>query len=187
MKRNYKFAVVLAIGLLAIPAFGAQQDRIPLVGSDETHSFLEQQVRRELVKLPYFGVFDNLAFSVDANDNVTLYGQVMRPTLKRDAENAVKRIEGVRAVNNQVEVLPLSNFDNDLRVRAYYAIYGAPALNRYVIQPQPPIRIVVKNGNITLEGVVNNELERQLAYSRARGLAGSFEVVNNLRLDKDID
>jgi hyperosmotically inducible protein len=144
---------------------------------------LEQQVRTELAKLPYFGVFDNLAFSVNENDQVTLSGQVTRPTLKRDAENIIKRIEGVSAVDNQVEVLPLSSYDNHIRLNAYYAIFGSPSLNRYAIMAQPPIHIVVKNGAVTLEGVVNNEMDRQLADARVRGLPGTFEVTNHLQLD----
>jgi hyperosmotically inducible protein len=184
-KIDAKIAAVLAAAMLALPALAVTEGRIPLVGGSGK-PYLEQQVRRELNRLPYLGVFDHLTFSV-AGDTVTLRGQTIRPTLKRDAENVVKRIEGVRAVNNQVEVLPLSNFDNDLRIRAFWAVYGSQALNRYLIQPQLPVHIIVKNGNITLEGVVNNELERQVAYSRVRGLPGSFQVVNHLRLDHGED
>jgi len=101
--------------------------------------------------LPYFGVFDNIAYKVDGY-NVTLLGQVSRPTLKSDAENVVKKIEGVEKVDNQIEVLPTSPNDDRLRLELYRAIYGYPALQKYALGVQKPIRIIVKNGNVTLEG-----------------------------------
>lgn len=183
MRLDAKIAAVLAAAMLAPPAFAVTEGWNPLT-EGAGKSRLEALVRRELNRLPYLGVFDHLTFIV-AGDTVTLQGQTVRPTLKRDAEEAVKRIEGVRAVNNQVEVLPLSSFDDELRVRAFYAVYGSQALNRYLIQPQLPVHIIVKNGHITLEGVVNSELERQVAYNRVRGLPGSFEVVNRLALDSE--
>jgi osmotically-inducible protein OsmY len=170
-----KLAILTASVLLAAPVFGATYA--------SAQGQLEEKVGSELNKLPYFGVFDNLSFTVDADRQVTLYGQVTRPTLKRDAENAIKRLTGVEVVDNRIEVLPLSNFDNDIRVRAYYAIFGSPALSRYALAGREPIHIVVKNGNVTLEGVVNSEVERLLAFSRVRGLPGTFAVTNNLRLD----
>lgn len=184
MRASLKLTSVLALGVLAVPAFtlAATQAPVPLTKAGP-QSFLERQVRHELGRLAYLGVFDNLSFSVNQNDTVTLYGQVVRPTVKRDAEKAVQRIEGVRGVDNQIEVLPLSYFDNDIRIRAYYALYGTPSLSRYAISARPPIHIVVKNGNVTLEGVVNNEGDRQLAYARVRGLPGTLQVTNNLRLD----
>src|SRR5205085_9930592 len=109
---------------------------------------LTKEVRHELVMLPYYGVFDNLAYRVDG-DRVTLFGQVVRPTLKSDAENVVKRIEGVAWVQNEIEVLPLSPNDDRLRQRLYRAIYSKPQLQRYSFQAVPPIHIIVKNGNVT--------------------------------------
>jgi hyperosmotically inducible protein len=178
---KHKFmTLVLAGGLLAAPAyvFGESPAATGAVVQN-----LERQVRSQLLKLPYFGVFDNLEFRVDADRKVTLLGETIRPTLKRDAEAAVKRIEGVELVDNQIKVLPVSNFDDNIRVRAYYAVYGHPALNRYAVFPQAPIRIIVDRGNVTLEGVVNSEVERQLAFSRVNGLSGVFSVTNNLKLD----
>ena len=118
-------------------------------------------------------------------DKVTLLGQVARPILKSDAENAVKHIEGVRHVDNQVEVLPLSPFDNQIRLRAYYAIYGFGALNRYALGTHPSIHILVKNGNVTLAGVVANSMDRDLAYMRAQGVPGAFSVTNELRVENN--
>ena len=169
----------LAAGaLLALPAF-AYAASSPSRAQDGS---LEQKVRHQLNMLPYYGVFDNLSFRVDG-DKVTLFGQVARPVLKRDAESAVKHIEGVRQVEDQIEVLPLSPFDNEIRVRAYRAIYGFGPLNRYVLGTHPSIHIIVKNGNLTLAGVVANSMDRNLAYVRASGVPGAFSVNNELRVE----
>jgi hyperosmotically inducible protein len=133
--------------------------------------------------LPYFSVFDNLAYKVDGY-NVTLMGQVTKPTLKSDAENVVKRIEGVEHVDNQIEVLPLSPNDDRIRRQLYRAIYGYPALQRYAMGVQQSIRIIVKNGNVTLEGVVDNETDKNIANIRARSVPGTFSVTNNLQVVK---
>jgi hyperosmotically inducible periplasmic protein len=143
---------------------------------------VEQDVRHELVMLPWFGVFDNLEFQVNGNQ-VILSGQVTRPTLKSSAERVVSRIEGIEKVVNNIEVLPLSPFDDRIRIATYRSIYGFGPLSRYNWGPQPPIRIIVKNGNVTLAGVVANETDRNLANIRANGVSGVFSVDNNLRLD----
>ena len=129
--------------------------------------------------LPYYGVFDDIKFSVTGYD-VTLMGQVTNPTLKHDAESAVKHIEGVEKVNNQIEVLPLSSMDDGLRRQLYRAIYGFPALEKYAMPVIKPIRIIVKNGNVTLEGVVDNQTDKDMAGLRANGVANVFSVTNNL-------
>ena len=133
--------------------------------------------------LPYLGVFDNLAYKVDGY-NVTLMGQVTRPTLKSDAENVVKRIEGVEHVDNQIEVLPVSPNDDRLRRQLYRAIYGYGPMQKYAMGVQQPIRIIVKNGNVTLEGVVDNESDKNIANIRAKGVSGVFGVTNNLQVVK---
>jgi hyperosmotically inducible protein len=133
--------------------------------------------------LPYFGVFDNIAYKVDGY-NVTLLGQVSRPTLKSDAENVVKKIEGVEKVDNQIEVLPTSPNDDRLRLELYRAIYGYPALQKYALGVQKPIRIIVKNGNVTLEGVVDSEADKNIANILAKGVSGAFSVTNNLQVVK---
>ncbi len=131
--------------------------------------------------LPYFGVFDNIAFKVDGY-NVTLLGQVVRPSLKSDAENAVKHIEGVEKIDNQIEVLPPSTTDDSLRLALYRAIYGYPALEKYALGVQKPIRIIVKNGHVTLEGVVDSDADKNMAGLRAKGVPGTFSVTNNLQV-----
>lgn len=140
---------------------------------------LERQVRHELITLPFLGVFDNLSFKVDGS-RVTLYGQVTRPTLRSSAERVVKDLEGIEVVDNQIEVLPLSPNDDRIRIAAWRAIYGYPALQRYQLGSIAPIRIIVKNGNITLEGVVLNEGDKNIAGIRANGVPGAFSVTNNL-------
>ncbi|MBM3810382.1 MAG: BON domain-containing protein [Acidimicrobiia bacterium] len=145
---------------------------------------LERLVRHELVMLPYYGVFDNLTFKVEGS-KVTLMGQVTRPTLKSDAEGVVKRIEGIEKVDNRIEVLPVSQNDERLRVAVYRAVYGHAALNRYSFMAVPSIHIIVKNGNVTLEGVVANESDKNIAGVQANGVSGVFSVTNNLRVEKD--
>jgi hyperosmotically inducible protein len=145
-----------------------------------------REIRHELVMLPYYGVFDNLAYKVDGY-NVTLMGQVTRPTLKSDAERVVRDIEGVQKVINNIEVLPVSPNDDRIRMAAYRAIYGHTALNRYALNAVPPIHIIVKNGNITLEGVVANEADKNIANMQARSVPGAFGVTNNLRVEGSED
>jgi len=140
---------------------------------------LVKEVRHQLLLLPYYSVFDNLLFRVEG-DKVTLLGQVVRPTLKSDAENAVKSIEGVASVNNQIEVLPVSPMDDQLRRAVYRAIYGDTVLSRYGMSALPSIHIIVKNGNVTLEGVVDSESDKNLANLRASAVPNVFSVTNNL-------
>ncbi len=142
---------------------------------------INREVRHELVTLPYLDVFDNLAYRVDGNV-VTLTGQVTRPALKSDAENVVKRVAGVDRVENQIEVLPVSFHDDRLRRSLYRAIYGFTPLNRYALPVLKPIRIIVKNGNVTLEGVVDSQADKNNVNIRANGVHGVFSVTNNLRV-----
>lgn len=142
-----------------------------------------KEVRHELVMLPYYGVFDNLAYRVDGS-KVTLFGQVTKPTLKSDAENSVKRIEGVTVVQNEIEVLPLSSNDDRIRRAAYRQIFSKAPLQRYQMGAVPPIHIIVKNGNITLIGVVDNEGDKTIAGIAANGVSGAFGVTNELVVQK---
>src|SRR5882724_8700366 len=151
--------------------------------SDKAVQRIQKEVRHELIMLPYLDVFDNLAFKVDGN-NVTLLGSVTRPTLKSDAERVVKGIEGVEKVDNQIEVLPPSPMDDQLRLRLYRAIYGYPSLERYAMPVNKPIRIIVNAGHVKLEGVVDNESDKNVAGIRANGVPGIFSVDNNLQVVK---
>jgi len=142
---------------------------------------LQQKVRHELVMLPYLTVFDDLAYKVEGS-SVVLMGEVTRPSLKSDAENAVKRIPGVEQVDNRIEVLPVSPMDDHLRLQVFRAIYGYAPLQRYSLGVQKSIRIIVRNGHVTLDGVVDNVADRNIANIRANGVPGVFSVTDNLSI-----
>lgn len=179
MKANWRSALLAGVALLAsVPA-----SLSAAVGPVRPLSGLENQVRHELVMLPYYNIFDNLSFRVEGS-HVTLYGQVTRPTLKSDAGNVVKSIRGVETVDNQIEVLPLSPFDDRARLATYRAIYGYGPLQRYALGALPSIHIIVKNGNVTLEGVVANEFDRNVANIRANSVPGVFSVTNHLQVEQ---
>jgi hyperosmotically inducible protein len=171
---------VILMTLCCAPLAGAQRDSQP---SDRAVQRIIKEVRHELNMLPYLDVFDYLAFKVDGY-NVTLLGTVTRPTLKSDAENAVKSVEGVEHVDNQIEVLPPSPMDDQLRLRLFRAIYGYPPLQRYALPVNKPIRIIVNSGHAKLEGVVDSEADKNLAGIRAKGVPGLFSVDNNLLVVK---
>ena len=179
MKRTTKaIEWALAAALLVAPVLLQGSVRVP-----ETQTELANRVRHELVTLPYYNLFDNFAYKVEGR-NVTLYGQVVRPTLRSSAERVVRDIPGVETVTNNIEVLPLSPMDDRIRLAAARAIFRQPALSRYAYGPVSPIHIIVKNGNLTLEGVVANEVDRNIAGIQANGVFGVFSVTNNLRVDR---
>jgi len=173
-----RLLIWISLLLLVAAVAGANQ-----AGSSRGTERIIREVRHELVMLPYYGVFDNLAYRVDGS-TVTLMGQVTRPTLKSDAENVVKRIEGVEQVKNEIEVLPVSPDDNRIRRAVFRAIYSDPTMDRYAIQAVPPIHIIVKNGHVTLVGVVATEADKNIAGIRANGVPGAFSVTNDLRVEK---
>ncbi len=166
---------LFAIAALAVTAF-AQPNPGPPAGAAGK---LSEQVRHELVMMPYYGIFDQLAFQVDG-DKVTLLGEVYRPTLKSEAERRVKSLAGVAEVDNQIRVLPVSPFDDQIRLASIRTIYGNPALSRYSLGAQPPIRFIVENGTLTLKGSVMNAMDRNLAGILAHSIPGAFEVRNEL-------
>lgn len=171
MKRIGLWLAGLLMALpLALPASNYQGD-------------LPHAVRHELLMLPYYGIFDNLSYRVDGN-TVVLLGEVTRPTLKSDAERVVRRIEGVERVENRIQVLPLSPFDDSIRIATARAIFGYGPLQRYAWGAHPPIHIIVNNGHVTLAGVVANEADRNLANIRANGVPGVFAVTNDLMVDR---
>jgi hyperosmotically inducible protein len=182
--------VIMKKGTFLVTAllFGATFSGMPAISHARAHKLqqnepksrnLIQEVRHQLVLLPYYSVFDNLAFRVEG-DTVKLEGQVVRPTLKSEAENVVKKIEGVSKVVNNIEVLPSSPMDDQIRRAVYRAIYGDPALSRYAESAVPSIHIIVKNGSVTLVGVVDSETDKNLAYMRASGVPNVFSVKNEL-------
>jgi hyperosmotically inducible protein len=166
------------VNLALVPALFAQGDR----SLDRERQVITKEVRHEIVMLPRLNVFDNITFRV-AGSTVILSGQVRDPIVKSDAENAIKGIEGVQRIDNQIEVLPLSPNDDRLRAALYRAIYGYPALNRYALPVLKPIRIIVKNGRVNLEGVVATQADKNLVGIRANGVSGAFSVTNNLQVE----
>jgi len=176
----------LAFAMLFAPCTtsAASQNERPQRNDKKMHDNLVREVRHQLLLLPYYSVFDNLLYKVDG-DKVTLMGQVVRPTLKSDAENVVKEIEGVSAVDNEIQVLPVSPMDDQLRRAVYRAIYGDTALSRYGMSALPSIHIIVNNGHVTLEGVVDSEGDKNLANIRANGVPNVFSVTSNLTVAAD--
>jgi len=179
MKKFLLFAALsVALGSVTIPcrAQGAQR------GSGN-QAWLMNEVRHQLVLLPYYSVFDNLAYRVDG-DKVTLTGQVTRPDIKDDAGKAVKSIEGVESVDNQIQVLPPSPMDDQIRRAEFQSIYSFPSLQRYGDMAVAAIHIIVDNGHVTLEGVVNSDADKDVAGIRANTVPNVFAVTNNLRVQK---
>lgn len=173
MKRIAQQASLLAaVALLTLPVFGR---------SSAPEQDLGDQVRHQLVMLPFFNVFDDLNYSV--NDGVvTLSGAVTLPVVKDDAARVVKKIPGVVQVVNDIRVLPLSSFDNHIRFAEYRAIFGFSDLYRYAMGANPSIHIIVDNGHVTLTGVVSNQADKNMANIRANSVPGVFSVTNNLRV-----
>jgi len=169
--------VCVVLSIMSIPGIAQNQ------ASPQAEERITTEFRHQLLMLPYLTTFDNLAYKVNGYD-VTLLGQVVNPVLKKDAESAVKRIEGVEKVDNQIEVLPVSPMDDGLRRRLFQAIYGYPPLQRYAMPVIKPIRIIVKNGNVTLEGVVDSDSDKNMVGIRAKSVPGVFSVTNNLQVSK---
>ena len=168
---------VLALLLVVSPSF-AQARR----GSQPSPRFtqrVQREVMHRILMLPYYDVFDVIGFKVEGYD-VTLTGKVTRPTLRDDAANAIKNIEGVEHVNNRIEVLPVSFFDDRIRRNVFRAVYGYGPLQRYSLPPIKPIRIIVEHGHVTLEGFVDSQFDKNVAGIRANGVPDAFSVTNNL-------
>ncbi len=187
--RNRTTKFLLAVLLLSPAGIAASNDK-----SDKDHNDafrngpvdetqIAKRVRHELLMLPYYNIFDDLAFQVNGT-TVTLLGEVTRPVLKSDAANVVKRVEGVTNVINQIEVLPLSPMDDQIRRAEYRAIYGDPTLStRYGFQALPSIHIIVKNGHVRLEGVVANSADKNIVGIRANSVPNVFSVENALQVE----
>jgi hyperosmotically inducible protein len=172
--------VVLLAATLFAQTTALPQNRQKLGGTDPQQR-ITREVMHELLMLPYYSVFDNLAFRVDGT-TVTLLGQVNNPTLKSDAESSVKKVEGVEKVVNNIEVLPPSPGDDRIRRAVYRAVYGFGGLSRYSLGAVPSIHFIVKGGHVTLVGVVDNETDKNLAEIQAKGVPGVFSVTNQLQV-----
>ncbi len=180
-----KYFLVLTIAIAGFSFSGVEAKSFDK--DVKTAQTLERKVFKELIKLPYYGVFDHIAYQVDG-DTVTLYGKVANSTNKKTAERTVKRIQGVENVVNNIEILPLSRFDDSIRYRTLRTLANnGGSLYRYLIGPNPAMRIIVKNGNVSLEGVVNSRGDANLANILANGVSGVFSVKNNLQIGREIN
>lgn len=178
MKKVFSW-IVTACFFAGTVLAGAQTS---LQGDQRMQQRVYKEVRHELAMIPQLSIFDNLAYKVDGG-TVTLLGQVHQPYLKDEAGDAVKHIEGVQKVDNQIEVLPLSPNDDHIRLAVAHAIFNDPRLFNYAVQSLPPIHIIVKNGHVDLEGVVRDEGDKDTAGIRANGVPGVFSVQNNLQVE----
>ena len=168
---------LLLIAALALPSWAQKTSQPP----PNFTRRVTKQVMHEILMLPDYNEFDAIGFKVEGYD-VTLFGHVFHASLKSDAEHAIKRIEGVEKINNQIEVLPASPMDDRLRVQLFRAIYGYGPLQRYGVGSNRPIHIIVAHGNVTLEGVVDSTGDKNLVNIRANGVPGVFSVTNNLEV-----
>lgn len=174
--RLFLFAAILTVSFLTVTA-SAQTGLNKLA--------LEKKVKHEILMLPYYDVFDFVQFKVSDNGTVTLSGYTNEYNTLKGAANRVKRLPGVTNVVNNIEILPLSNFDDRIREQAYYALARTGRLGAYLQDPNPSMRIIVRNGHITLAGSVRNSSEANMAYIAARGVSGAFSVTNALISEKD--
>jgi hyperosmotically inducible protein len=175
-----KSALIIGMFLTSAECQGAGgQQTTPPNRATATQNAIMREVRHELVMIPWYSVFDNLSYSVNG-DHVTLMGQVTRPIIKSDAEAAVKSVEGVTSIDNQIEVLPPSPLDDDIRRAEFHSIYSQPSLQRYAEGAIQQIHIIVKNGHVTLEGAVASEADKDVANIQANTVPNVFSVKNNL-------
>ena len=171
-------AVIIAVMLVnVVMAFARPQNN----DGNRSTEYITREVRHQLLMIPYYSVFDNLEYRVDGT-TVTLMGQVVHATIKDDAESAVKHIEGVEKVVNNIDILPPSPMDDQIRFAEYRAIYSFPSLQKYAFQAVASIHIIVKGGHVTLDGVVDNQSDKDAANVRANGVPNVFSVTNNLHV-----
>ena len=182
--RTIKSKIITMVAVLALATSAAFAASKPSVERGPESQQIEK-IRKQLVTLPYYGVFDNLAYKVEGG-TVTLYGQVVRPSTRTDAARRVAKLAGVERVINNIEVLPLSGFDNSIRYSAYRSIYRTAGLYRYMLGNNPSIHIVVKNGHVSLEGVVSNKGDKTLAAMAVNQVPGVFSVTNNLVAESEL-
>lgn len=180
LKKAFRKNLVLP-AILTIFLFGLAGTAIASPQAGQSAS-LAEEVTHRLILLPYYGVFDNLSFTIKDQNTVVLTGQIINDIVKTDAETAVRSIKGVDKVINKIEILPLSRFDNYIRIATYRAIYSRSGFEKYAIRADLPIKIIVKNGNVTLAGFVHNDLEKTIARLAANSVPGVFSVTDNLEI-----
>ena len=177
--KNLIFTLIAVIAITTSGAFAAS----PVKNDTPQLSNIEKKVRKELISASWDGVFDTLAFEVNGS-TVTLYGQVYRPITRSRAEKFVKGVNGIEQVINKIEVLPLSGFDDRIRGQAVRSVNDTAGLYRYLLGTNPSLRIIVRNGHVTLEGMVSDETDKRLAFFAVNSIPGVFTVTNNLRTER---
>jgi hyperosmotically inducible periplasmic protein len=183
MRRKHTLIQAIFILALAVGVGHGQQREKPSTRSGHANALLQEEVRHELATLPYFGVFDWIEADVQPDGAVILNGNVTRPSLKSDAGLNISMLEGVTRVSNNIEILPLSNNDEELRTLLFESIYSADTpLSKYAMQPVGQIHIIVKNGHATLKGIVDRKADSDIANIRARRVPGVFSVTNELQV-----
>jgi len=176
--------LILTVAILGFTFTDAYAQNVSL-SAKKPVAGIERQVYKQIVKLPYYGVFDNIAFRVDG-DTVTLMGKVVQPTTRKSAERVVGKIDGVGTVINNIEVLPLSNFDDTIRLRVLQTLQNGGALGRFFVGLNPSVKIIVERGNVTLEGYVANRGDYNTANVLTNGVSGVFSVTNNRIVEKEM-
>ena len=176
--RNY---LALGMAVLALSFISVNAQSFSSAGSTRA---IEDQVRKKILKLPRYEVFDSIQYRVNG-DTVTLYGKVRNAVNKGDAGRSVKRIPGVTRVVNEIEVLPLGSFDESIRMRLYQSLSNTGGLSRYLWTTNPSVRLIVDRGNVALEGYVANRGDYNTMNIIARGVSGVFSVKNNLIVDNE--
>lgn len=175
--RKLRNLMAISLAVVAFSFINASaQDTSALANSID----LGKQVQKSILKLPRYEVFDNIDFTVDGNGVVTLTGKVRNAINKSDAAGSVKRIKGVTAVVNNIEILPLGSFDDGIRQNLYASISRMGGLSRYLWTVNPDVRLIVDGGHVSLEGTVNNEGDKNSMRIAALGVSGVFSVTNNL-------
>lgn len=178
--KTIRYFLILAIAIFGLSQFNVQAQSFS-VGNQNADQAIEKKVFKEILTMPYYGVFDNISYQV-VDGTVTLYGKVYDATNKKSAERIVKKIDGVETVVNNIEILPLSRFDDSIRIRTLNTLADRGGLYRYLIGNNPSMRIIVERGNVTLEGFVNSKGDATLANILANQVAGTFSVNNNLKI-----
>jgi len=176
MKTRMLGRFLMAAALLAGAAAASTEGSANLPQSD---SGIAKNVRHEVLMYPHYSVWDDISFRV-AGGNVSLTGEVNQPFKKQDIERLVRKVPGVASITNEIKVLPLSSMDDRLRLQVANAIYRDPILVQYGMMAIPPIHIIVENGHVTLTGMVNSDMEKQIAGMRAASSLSFGPVVNNL-------
>ena len=177
--RTIVLALLLTLSVAGAEAIPQSHQGPPQKGSQNYEAWLQQEVRHQLMLLPWYTVFDQLAYNVNGY-TVTLTGAVVDPTLKSDAQNAVKHIEGVEKVVNQIQLLPNSPMDNQIRWAEYRKIYSQPSLSRYGIGNLQSIHILVDNGHVTLTVCVDCDAYKNVTIIQANSVPNVFSVKNEL-------